>query len=65
METILKQIISKVHYSAKNVAGNMVLVLCMLSDAAFIYVPNFMKIFLTVLKLQSGQDCRLKNFKEA
>ena len=30
----------------------------------FIFVQSFMKIFLTVLKLQSGHNFRMKNFKK-
>ena len=44
----------------KNVGGNMVLVLCTLSNGG-LYCNKFRKISSTVLKLQSGHDFHTKN----
>ena len=44
----------------------MVLFLCTSSDGGlYLYIQSFMKIFLTVLKLQRGHDFHRKNFKGA
>ena len=45
--------ITQRHSSMRNVGGDMVLVLCTLSDDGFIHVPKFVNMSSTVLKFRA------------
>ena len=59
----LKQIISKWHYSVKNVAGVMVLILCTLSDATLYLYQVSLKNILAGIKVIEQTRFSLEKFQ--